>query len=76
MKDRVIAQYLKAILQEQVKLRKESQPNNANLLDARYAVDMAMGPRGKNLVNKAYKSTKPADVAEIFDFGANEDSQS
>jgi len=28
------------------------------LLSSKYKIDMAMGPQGRNLVNKAYRSTK------------------
>lgn len=57
VKDRVVAQYLKNILEEQVELRSKN-PNQQDYLDSRYRVSMAMGPRGKNLVNKAFRSTK------------------
>jgi hypothetical protein len=58
VKDRIVAQYLKNILQKQTEIRGTSEPNNNKLLSHHYKVDMAMGPRGKNLLNKAYKSTK------------------
>lgn len=62
VKDRIIAFYLKKILEEQSNLRKENRHHfdDKKLLHAKYHVEMAMGPRGKNLVNRAYKSTKPS----------------
>ena len=55
VKDRVVAEYLKNLLQKHVELSKEN--DSKKLLSSVYKVDMAMGPRGKNLVNKAYRST-------------------
>ena len=66
VKDRIIAFYLKRILEQQSTMRRE-QPeffNNGDLLDPRYHVEMAMGPKGKNLVNRAYKSTKPSGMEQ------------
>ena len=60
VKDRVVAQYLKNILELQVEKRKDD-PSREDYLDSRYRVSMAMGPRGKNLVNKAFRSTKHAN---------------
>ena len=37
------------------------------LLNDNYRVDMAMGPQGKNLINKAYRSTKSNAEEESTD---------
>jgi hypothetical protein len=60
VKDRVVAEYLKRLLLKHVELsrkgRKVDHPDE--LLDHFYKIDMAMGPQGKNMVNKALKFTK------------------
>lgn len=62
VKDRVVAQYLRNILEKQIEHRSRPEHrDNTNLLDPAYRVAMAMGPRGKNLVNKAFRSTKQAE---------------
>lgn len=61
VKDRVVAHYLKSILEKQTQLRSKFK-HLTDLLDPLYNVSMAMGPRGKNLVNKAFKSTKQNEV--------------
>lgn len=63
VKDRIVAEYLKKLLQKHKELRK-IYPTDTTLLRQEYEVDMAMGPRGKNLVNKAFRSTKSNDKDE------------
>ena len=62
MKDRVVADYLNKILTKQLEIQKNlketTEKTDPNLLSLKYRVDMAMGPQGKNLINKAYRSTK------------------
>lgn len=63
VKDRVVAKYLQKILKRHVELRgrqgeKGESSVDDELLSQLYKVDVAMGPQGKNLVNKAYRSTK------------------
>lgn len=62
VKDRVVAEYLKKILQKQIEIQENlmntTGQTDSNLLSLSYRVDMAMGPQGKNLINKAYRSTK------------------
>lgn len=36
--------------------------NDKRLLNTKYSVECAMGPQGRNLVNKAYRSTKGNDT--------------
>lgn len=57
VKDRVVAKYLQKILKRHLELREEGYVDG-ELLSQLYKVDVAMGPQGKNLVNKAYRSTK------------------
>jgi len=63
VKDRVVAKYLQKILKSHVELRGAQREKGASFIDDEllsqlYKVDVAMGPQGKNLVNKAYRSTK------------------
>ena len=39
--------------------------NDSELLNSIYKVDVAMGPQGKNLVNKAYRFTKGNSIEDI-----------
>lgn len=36
--------------------------HDKRLLNTKYSVECAMGPQGRNLVNKAYRSTKGNDT--------------
>lgn len=65
VKDRVVAQYLNKILNTSIELRKLLMAGQmgkvldpTEQLDERYVVSVAMSPKGKNLVNKAYRSTR------------------
>ena len=69
-----MAKYLQKILKRHVELREEQIEKGENsfddeLLSQLYKVDVAMGPQGKNLVNKAYRSTKgsSSEVASTQD---------
>ena len=62
VKDRIVAEYLKKILQHQLNLHTSGDYRDnmerSNLLSPIYRVDMAMGPQGRNQINKAVRSTK------------------
>lgn len=65
VKDRVVAEYLNKILNTNIELRKrfnsgqlKDKVDEQELLDERYVVSMAMSPKGRNLVNRAYRSTR------------------
>lgn len=76
VKDRIIAFYLKKILVEQASLRKENPEfmSDSRLLHKGYVVEMAMGPKGKNMINKAYKSTKPTGASSQLKTNVSQDS--
>ena len=57
VKDRVVAHYLQKILVQMTEYQKEN-GLNAEYLDPKYIVAVAMSPKGKNLLNKAYSSFK------------------
>ena len=57
VKDRVVAHYLQRILNEMTERSKEPEnAENSGLLYHGYTVAVAMSPKGKNLLNKAYSS--------------------
>lgn len=65
VKDRVVAEYLNKILNTNIELRRryaahqlKNKVDEQELLDERYVVSVAMSPKGKNLVNRAYRSTR------------------
>ena len=59
VKDRVVATYLHKILSSMVEMAKlPENENNSRLLFQGYCVAVAMSPKGKNLLNKAYSSFK------------------
>ena len=62
VKDRIVAEYLKKILQQQLNLNSSGEYKDhylsSSLLSTVYKVDMAMGPQGRNQINKAVRSTK------------------
>jgi hypothetical protein len=58
VKDRSVAVYLKKILSGEIRDIDPKSKFKAYLDKNKFRVDFAMGPKSKNLVNKAYKSTK------------------
>lgn len=67
VKDRVVAHYLQRILNEMTEQSKRPEnAANSELLYHGYTVAVAMSPKGKNLLNKAYSSfrTKNSSVTQ------------
>lgn len=59
VKDRVVAEYLHKILKSMLdKSRLKENHSNHLLLESGYQVAVAMSPKGKNLLNRAYNSLK------------------
>ena len=59
VKDRVVAEYLHKILKAMLeKSKKPENYKNHQLLEKGYYVAVAMSPKGKNLLNRAYNSLK------------------
>lgn len=68
VKDRSVAVYLKKILNGSSEIREQDRKyfEAEELLDTKkFRIGFAMGPKSKNLVNKAYKSTKVQSGHEL-----------
>lgn len=71
VKDRVVAEYLKKVLENQILIRKNAPADqHKEMLDPNYSVGMAMGSQGRNHLNKAYRSIKSEDSSSFSKYSS------